>query len=305
MEKRSNIPLFVFTLLFASSLLGAWTWFNTDLGRSSSVSSLQPGTPRVWLAAKTNVVGYVFMEDAVSDEVKKILGTTNILSGTFQRIPEAGRADVVPSTDARLDLPPRITMFVATSRPETKKAMLMLGHTPDICWTSTGWKMVDSHHPKHLKIDLPLDTDTTSFQSPTRIAIREPRSGEPESAFALRNRSFMTLPFSYHIFESPNHTSHELAIWTALVGGEPLSGRIDPDSSGTVFLARILPTRNGAIHQLCDLTRRRLPVRDIKQFVRYSIPVTGDFTVALQQISHLFSINPPLIVAHPLPLADY
>ena len=65
-------------------------------------SSLQPAAPRIWLEAKTNLPGYTFVPEPVSDAVKETLGTTNIVSGTFYEIAADGNQKSEPPSVLRL-----------------------------------------------------------------------------------------------------------------------------------------------------------------------------------------------------------
>ncbi len=79
---RSRSPILLFAALFLVCVLGSYAWFNVGLP-SSSLRSPASG---IWLEAKTNIPGYIFVEEPVSEEVKKTLGTTNILSGSFYKV---------------------------------------------------------------------------------------------------------------------------------------------------------------------------------------------------------------------------
>ncbi len=93
---RPRWPAVLLVLPFVASILGAYAWFNTDLGRPqprdqksearsqnsaltsgfrppASEQSLRPPSSGIWLTARTNIPGYTFVEDLVAR-----LGFTNV-----------------------------------------------------------------------------------------------------------------------------------------------------------------------------------------------------------------------------------
>ena len=102
---RPRSPVFLLALPFLASVLGSWAWFNTDLGRPqardqksgvrSDLRHLSSGTDL--RPPSSEQTGYTFVEKPVSDEVKKILGTTNILNGTFHKI--GGRSSEIGASN--------------------------------------------------------------------------------------------------------------------------------------------------------------------------------------------------------------
>ena len=101
---RRHWPVLAFTLVFASCIVGSWAWFNTDIGRRhlvsratsderraldqtpefGNLSGSRPSTldsrPRIWLTARTNLAGYTFVPELVSDDGLKTLLATRIRS---------------------------------------------------------------------------------------------------------------------------------------------------------------------------------------------------------------------------------
>ena len=80
---RKKVTTFALFAPFLASIIGAYAWFNTSIGLRSPDSSLR--SSGLWLQARTNIAGYTFIPEPVSDSVMEGLGTTNILSGTFFR----------------------------------------------------------------------------------------------------------------------------------------------------------------------------------------------------------------------------
>ena len=289
---RTALPVILSGTLFVVCILFAYCWFNTDIGRSVLPSfgpSVSP--PRIFLTARTNLAGYTFVSEPVSDSVKETLGTTNIVSGNFYKIAadgnqttRVGDANLVLTSDIR---PPpsvlrplasdRITVFLATWSAESKKPLLMLGHTPDICWTGAGWKPVELGQPREVLIDLPT-TEGRSQRSEPASDVRHLSSGTD-----LRPPSSRPLPFSCRAFESPDRTTRELAVWCTLIDGQPLTDSIPSERASVQVVTSDAHVRMTILDRLLRATRQRLPVRGEKQFVRYSMPMNGDWQMTLEQ----------------------
>ena len=110
-DSNMHRKLIAFVLLapFMASIIGAYAWFNTSIGLRSPASSLR--SSGIWLEARTNIVGYTFVPEQVSDSVMKGLGTTNIISGTFYRNPAEGgqRSEVRDQNSAARNRPSELT----------------------------------------------------------------------------------------------------------------------------------------------------------------------------------------------------
>ena len=188
---RRTLTIYLLTSPFALCIVGPWAWFNTDIGRPSPASSLRSATPRIWLSAKTNIPGYIFIAEPVSDAVKKTLGTTNILSGSFYRIDVSSQQSEISdqksvltsdlrhltsgqdlrhlTSDVRrltagnplasrlssLDAS-RVTIFLASWPAGDSKGLTAIQHTPDICWGGSGWKPLNLGQPQQILIQLPI-----------------------------------------------------------------------------------------------------------------------------------------------------
>lgn len=296
---------------FVASVFGPWAWFNTIGARPSTLDS----GPRIWLQARTNIPGYTFIPEPVSETVMKTLGTTNILSGTFyrtedgsQRSEHRGRkseptSDFQPQTSAASDFRPstsvprkhsqvsdlghpaselrplasdRITIFLATWSAESKKPLLMLGHTPDICWTGAGWKPIDLGQPSQVLIELPIPEGRRQ-----RSEVGDQSRSLPS---VLRPPSSRPVPFSFRAFEAPDRNRRELAVWCMLVGGQPLGSTAPENGQNTSHSLRAI--RRNMATQFWDATKNRLPVRGAKQFARYSAPILGDLAETLELLTN-------------------
>ena len=298
---RPRWPIFAYFGVFVGCGIGSWGWFNTDIGRSTSHISTPNSRPRLWLQARTNIPGYVFTPESVSDEVKKILGTTNILSGTFYRITEdrnqkpALSSDIQPLTsgnslDSRplvapergeggspLDHASRFTVFLATWHKTDKHGMVMIQHTPDICWDLAGWKPVNQKQLSELYLRIPFAKNLSSNQNST------------VQSMSAGLDSGLNLPLTSRVFEFPIDHRRELAIWCSLVGGCTLTEQTGWNSETNRMNTKslLVQSRLLILKQLSDATKLRLPSRGTKQFVRYSLPVTHDWETTLRNAESL------------------
>ena len=301
---RPRWPVLVLAFPLLASILFPYAWFNTDIGRPngrgqmtddrrqisepasdvrhlSSGTGLRPPSSGIWLTARTNLPGYTFVPEPVSDAVKETLGTTNIVSGTFYNIAADGNQKSEPASDVRhlssgTDLHPlasdRITVFLATWSAESKKPLLMLGHTPDICWTGAGWKPVELGQPRQVLIDLPTTEGRSQRSEPTSV---------------LRPPSSRPLPFSCRAFESPDRTTRELAVWCTLIDGQLLAESMPSERASVQVVTSAAHVRMTILDRLVRATRQRLPVRGEKQFMRYSMPMNGDWRITLEKSKSL------------------
>ena len=96
--------------------------------------------------------------------------------------------------------------------------------------------------------------------------------------------SDLSLPFSCRIFESPDGSGHELAVWSMLVGSRAFAEAAAAESD---IEAKDGHARNRQVigGQFWQATKRRIPVQGTKQFIRYSIPMTGDWRQTVEQTS--------------------
>ena len=179
-------------------------------------------------------------------------------------------SDVRPpssGTDLRTPSPDRITIFLATWSAESKKPLLMLGHTPDICWTGAGWKPIDLSQPREVLIDLPT-TEGRIQKSEIGDQNRHPSSDLGPLPSALRPPSSRPLPFSCRAFEAPDRNKRELAVWCMLIDGQPLAEARTSERESVQAVAPDAQVRMSILNRLARATRQRLPVRGEKQFVR-------------------------------------
>jgi len=132
MRVRSKAAaLAAWTALFVSCVFGAWAWFK--LGGLFSASDLQAS--RGWLSTRTNVPGYVPIEEPLSTTDRVALGATAVWNGKF----------VNSSGDS-------FRVLSVASLVRSGKSSTVLNHTPDGCWPQTGFRAVDLGQPGQVPI---------------------------------------------------------------------------------------------------------------------------------------------------------
>ena len=146
---------------------------------------------------------------------------------------------------------PAIKVFLADWSAAPGQRLTDVHHTPDNCWVAVGWKPVDLGQP---------------------------------TQFSL-NVGGVELPFECRVFEAPRGEARELVVWCTLVGGQVL-----PESTlfhGGARSARDYREERGRLlvaAQFWQMVKRRLPPQGFKQFVRYSVPLTGEWPTALERV---------------------
>jgi hypothetical protein len=330
LDPRRNWPILVFAILFTSCMAFAYLWFNTNIGRSRFRPSTLDSRPPIWLEAITNVPGYVFIEEPVSEVVKKILATSNILNGTFYRIREDGHSVTPGSSGQKIstlssnsfgaasssenransstssELPTieiasrsaisdstrsataspadRVTVFVAFWAGADRKGLSVVQHTPDICWLGNGWIPLDLGVPKQVQIGLSVK------DTPSKISYSDSTAlTDGLSTLKVSDRIFgsnITLPFECRTFELRGVGAREMGLWCTLIGGKML---FEPtryqgvstqghDGYTTPY------ERSLAANHFSQAVKARMQSHGNKQFIRYSVPLTGDWQGALQNL---------------------
>ncbi len=237
----------------------------TEGGRqiSEPVSELRPlfsviSPPSgIILSFRTNIPNYTFVPEPVSDGVMKILGTTNILNGSFLPI-KNDRDDRSVSRKKNPDMSATPTpidgsmqVFLATWKTGNRQKLAAVHHTPDICWSALGWKLINT-------LELP------------KLAL---------------NWDGIQLPFESRLFRAPDAARLELACWSTLIGG-----RVIPDLRASPAVSDIdghpetkrqygLPLRH-----LWLAVAERWPLSGTKQFVRLSVSASSDVQSAVRAI---------------------
>lgn len=258
---------YLLSVPFAGCLFGAWAWF-----------SLAPTDyeNRFWLLAQTNLTGYVFIEESVSESVKRTLATTNVLSGTFskmrvgirdEREDQTLQVSVQSSGSTAKDAPTtsspdadRVTVFFASWSDDSHTTMPFVRHSPDFCWTFSGGVFIDIGQPRRMQIEISEkgEQGTASLKSDERAGSSEKPQGFP-------------LLFECAAYKWPHSKSNELVVWTTVVEGKTLAG-IDGSSAAPAGSDDIYRASRRVFERFWSAATRRLPVRGNKQFIRYSVP---------------------------------
>jgi len=265
--QRRTWTVFLLLTPFLISIIGAYAWFNTDIGpRRSALDS----RPRIWLEATTNIPGYTFIPESVSDSVKTGLGTTNIVSGTFVRnaeidVGETGDEHPSPASarrekNTRLTTleAERVTVFLASWPAEIKAPLKVLGHTPDICWVGAGWKPVRTENPQRILIQLPI------AKADALDARHQKRD--------IRDQSNGALTFETRSFELSDSGQKEHAAWCIFVGGEILNDTLRLTERLPLLLENSNRGRFSHLGEFCKAVQDRFSVRGAKQYIRFSVP---------------------------------
>jgi hypothetical protein len=230
--RQRFFPVALFGLLFFGCVFGAFAWFNYP---SADRSAQDPGSQRhFWLAARTNISGFTFISEPVSAEVQRVLGTTNILSGRFHSSSDLGQK------------PADVKVFFATWSKKDGSRMALLDHTPEICWASSGWNIVNAGTQPEIHVRI----------GPHHV------------------------PFESRIFEWPVGGRRELVAWCSFVDGRKFDDvppwEVTAQGSNTHYDS--IPYRLRRCRQWWQIVSDRLPVRGGKQFARFSVDVSDHIT---------------------------
>jgi hypothetical protein len=196
-----------------------------------------PRTGHFWLTEQTNLTQWAFREIPVSKSAEALLVADRLISGEF----DDGHDHVV-------------RVFSAKRYAESGNEIGLFVHTPDRCWTESGWKMQ------------PVQPE---YKSLTVHGVE--------------------LLFERRVFTSG--AQPELVYFAGLVGGQPLPYRLDhnlsvgmkhalhtaQDSTGTTLRA----SDKRFWQRVWDSFVARRPLIGPKQFLRISTPVHhGDVEAA-------------------------
>ncbi len=193
-----------------------------------------------WLAEQRVIPGWQFEEVPIAAAAEKVLVADRLFSGSFQRDNES-----------------IVRVFSAKRYAESSNEIGLFVHTPDRCWTESGWRM---------------------------------EATQPE--FKQLTIHGVSLVFERRIFHYGGN--RELVYFGGLVGGQPLPYRLDhnmsvgmkralreaKDEAGTMLRARDqrLWTR------VLDSFKARRQLIGPKQFVRISTPIHGDAIAAADEV---------------------
>lgn len=240
----------VFLALFAAVVVSAWAWFHV----------WPPSEPRLPdLTASTNLTGFEFHFEPLSETASAMLATPDYVNGAFSATTENSTT-------------PKVVRVFSASWPATRTIGLnVIQHTPDICWVGSGWVPIDLGQPDQVELD---------FMSPGL---------SPNTALTNRIR----LRFECRAFSSPDARAKELVMWCTLVGGHvlPESSRfraskktVSGPDAGHDRERQFAAGRRLSADYFIQSVQRRLRVQGAKQFVRISTTVEGDCAASLEEL---------------------
>ncbi len=222
LKQRGAVPMLVFALLLGGCWMFPLVWYNrSDSGRS-----------RLWFRERTVVEGWMFTLVPVAKAAEAVLVADELVNGEFTN----GKGESV-------------RVFSAKRILEKRNEIGLFVHTPDRCWTETGWKL-------------------------------EPQA--PDSIEAQIHSTKMIL--ERRIFNN-GMGGRELVYFGGLVGGQSLPYRLDHNLSvGMRHQMKLASDRSGSMLRASDqrFWRRvwesfwnRRELLGPKQFIRVSTPLNG------------------------------
>jgi len=185
---------------------------------------------RFWLTEQTTLPGWTFREIPVSKSAEALLVADRLINGEFT------------APDGK-----QVRVFSAKRYLESQNEIGLFVHTPDRCWTESGWRM-EAVQPECKAISVPG----------------------------------VSLVFERRVFVSS--LQRELVYFAGVVGGQPLPYRLDHNLSvGMKHALQTAKEQTGTALRASDQrfwTRiwdafvARRPLTGPKQFIRISTPVS-------------------------------
>lgn len=145
-------------------------------------------------------------------------------------------------------------VFSARWQAASARSMSVVQHTPDVCWVGAGWVPVDVGQPRQVQLAL--------------------KGGE--------------MPFECRAFRGPGQDHRELVVWCTLVGGRvlPESGRWTELGGGDTRRDQAVAAyRRVALDHFVGNVRDRRRGSGDKQFVRFSVPLKGDWKESMERLT--------------------
>ena len=232
------------------------------------------------------------------------------------RLPSSASETALDAGHSTLDLE-RVTVFLASWPAGDSRGLTALQHTPDICWGGSGWKPLNLGQSQQIIVDVPFEPTleaTRPESSDQRRALGDlrPDGGKSRAGVATMSSGnadqtaldagpwtlepqadSRRVTFECRVFESPSDYSHELTFWTTLIAGQSFEEHGQWRNEGDIssFLANLVPNRLVKIKQFAGAMKRRLPARSAKQFVRFSLPVAGDWKLTIGLLNTVFPLR--------------
>lgn len=183
----------------------------------------------VWLSERTEVKDWSYSALPVAESAERLLVADRLTNGEFQ------------AADGR-----KVRVFSAKRYEEKSDDIGLFVHTPDRCWTETGWKM---------EADMP--------------------------DFAELSIHGLPMVFERRVFSNP--LGRELVYFAGVVNGQPLPYRLDHNLSvGMRYAMKASKADSGTgvrasdrrfWQRFWDSVKSRSPLLGPKQFVRISTPL--------------------------------
>lgn len=218
--------------LFLLAVLGTALW--------SRMPRPAPQNP-LFLTPRSQIPGYRFQPVTLGPRVAEILATTNLINGHF--------------IDGRSN---RVSVFQASWEPG-QGTIADLFHTPEACWTSQGFEIV--------------------------------QNGEyPQIGLKIHGRS---VRFQGRMFKHTELPLPEITIWSASLDGRwddivfgPTVDLLDKSAMTLPYLTEFARTVSTRWINIRRLIQRPCRQSARKQFIRFSKPVTTDWSAALTDLEH-------------------
>lgn len=217
------------TGIFAIALGAAWAWFYVGV---------TPPEKSYVLHAKESLPGFQFKSIPVGEQAVEILATTNLLNGVFENTQDKER----------------FMVFAANWVAKGTKQMSVLGHTPEVCWVGSGFRLVALGEPAFMEVDL---------------------NGE-------------RLVLECRVFQTPDQRSMEMVVWCSVLSGQLLEEgfrfQSDRDQMGHLRINQAANARLRGMNSIIRALVTRQPGDGTKQFVRFSTPVSGDWKDSFKRL---------------------
>ena len=219
--RKASVVTTGFSLIVAALWLFPHFWYQ----------KAEPGNVSYWLGERTELPGTVYNPVPISESAERLLVADRTLNGDFS----------APGQRS-------IRVFSAKRFIEKKNEIGLFVHTPDRCWTQSGWK-IEPNAPEFVEVTV----------------------------------HGVTIPFERRIF---THRSHrELVYFCGLVGGRPLPYRLDHNLSVALKFqsaeridqsgAALRATNADFWARVWDSFASRRELFGPKQFIRVSTPIAG------------------------------
>lgn len=227
-SRPRKVAALVVCALLLAVVVGARLWF---------AGGDHPVDAGLRLGFRPELTGYQCRRVEPTPQEREILATTNLFTGVYTN---AG--------------PDRFMGFFADWSATTAREMVVVQHTPDICWAGAGATVAELPQPRKVTLTL---------------------GGQP-------------IEFECRVFQLPGVSEPEATIWCTLVGGRlfaegaPWAREADAGEAGPE--RQKAAARRKSMEAFFETVRSRTPGNGSKQFIRISAPVRRDVETAIRAI---------------------